>query len=140
MPRCIHGDHECVVGVCPSSWPGEYEGRICQPSNEALPVQSLSESVELAYMAIWPAWDAYKAGEGTEGALHDAINALMTLAREGAKRNGRCSECFEKVLGKLGVGLETLEHADYAKIAELCRQTPGRCFCGVLISEVEKHE
>lgn len=40
------------------------------------------------------------------------------------------------VIARLGVGLDTLRRADYEKIAQACRRTPGPCFCGCHITEM----
>lgn len=37
---------------------------------------------------------------------------------------------------KLGINLESLQRANYSRIAEVCRNTPGSCFCGVHITEL----
>ena len=40
------------------------------------------------------------------------------------------------VIAGLGINLDTLRKADYSRIAEVCRNTPGTCFCGCHISEL----
>jgi hypothetical protein len=102
MSKCLYGAHECVVGICPSAWNGEYEGYLCQPSIPedkcsicgnagaqcCATLTDLATRVELAYANIWPCWDAFVASGYEKGALalHDAINELATLAREGARK------------------------------------------------------
>lgn len=47
------------------------------------------------------------------------------------------NEDAESVARGLGISLTSLRRANYSKIAEVCRNTPGACFCGVPITETD---